>query len=144
MAIQDGTGIDRELSGITHQRPNLVLADPYTGKSGPNEPYFNVNAFAAQPLGTFGNLGWNAVHGPTYWDMDLALSRIFHIRERQSMEIRADAFNLTNSFVSQPASTAMPFSAVSPAFEAINSNLFGINNAAYPTRKMQFALKYTF
>jgi len=144
MAIQDGTGIDRELTGIEHQRPNLVLSDPYTGLTGPNQPYFNVSAFAAQPLGTYGNLGWNSVHGPTFWDMDMALSRIFRIRERQSFEIRADAFNLTNSFVSAPAGSGMPGSAVVPGFEAINSNLFGINNTAQPTRKIQFALKYAF
>jgi hypothetical protein len=154
MAIQDGTGVDRELSGISHQRPNEILADPYTGLTGPNQPYFNVNAFAVtcpavptpgcQPLGTFGNLGWNSLTGPTFWDMDLAVSRIFRFRERHSIEIRADAFNLTNSFVSNPASSAQPGSAVSPGFEAINSNLFGINNTAQPTRKIQFALKYAF
>lgn len=144
LAIQDGTGIDRELTGIEHQRPNLVLSDPYSGLTGPNQPYFNINAFALPALGTFGNLGWNSVVGPTFWDIDLALSRIFRFKESQSIEIRADAFNLTNSFVSMPAGSAMPGSAVVNAFEAINSNLFGINNAAYPTRKMQFALKYTF
>ena len=108
ISIQDGSGIDRELSGIKHQRPDQVLMNPYTGQSGPNQPYLNISAFAAQPLGTFGNLGWNSVDGPTFWDMDLALSRLFHIRERQTLEVRADAFNLTNSFVSLPPGTASP------------------------------------
>jgi hypothetical protein len=144
MSIQDGTGIDRELSGIEHQRPNEILADPYTGLTGPNQPYFNVSAFADPALGTFGNLGWNSVVGPTFWEVDMALSRIFRIREKQSIEIRADAFNLTNSFVSDPASSASPGSAVVNPFQAINSPLFGVNNAAYPTRKIQFALKYAF
>jgi hypothetical protein len=144
ISIQDGSGVDRELSGINHQRPNQVLSDVYTGLSGPNQPYLNIAAFAAQPLGTFGDLGWNSVVGPTFWDMDMALSRIFRIRERQSVEVRADAFNLTNSFVSLPPTTASPGNAAVPSFEAINSNLFGINNAAQPTRKIQFALKYTF
>ncbi len=144
IAIQDGTGVDRELSGISHQRPNLVLADPYTGLTGPNQPYFNTSAFALPALGSFGNLGWNSVHGPTFWEMDMAVSRIFRIRERHSFEIRADAFNLTNSFVSNPASSAQPGSSVTNAFEGLSSNLFGINNAAQPTRKIQFALKYAF
>ena len=154
ISVQDGTGVDRELSGINHQRPNQILSDVYTGLSGPNQPYLNIAAFATacgatptpncQPLGTFGSLGWNSIVGPTYWDMDLALSRIFRIRERQSLEVRADAFNLTNSFVSLPPTTASPGNAVVPAFEAVNSNLFGINNAAQPTRKIQFALKYAF
>jgi hypothetical protein len=144
MSIQDGTGIDRELSGIEHQRPNQVLSDVYTGMTGPNQPYLNVSAFADPALGTFGNLGWNSIVGPTFWDMDMALSRLFHIRERHTLEIRADAFNVTNSFVSNPASSAQPGSSVVNAFQAINSNLFGVNNAAQTTRKIQFALKYAF
>jgi len=58
--------------------------------------------------------------------------------------VRADAFNLTNSFVSMIASTASPTSASVPAVANVASNLFGLINAAQPTRKMQFALKYTF
>jgi hypothetical protein len=74
----------------------------------------------------------------------MALSREFHITERQSVQIRADAFNLTNSYVSNPASTATPTSGAVPAFENVTSNLFGVLNTAFPTRKLQFALKYTF
>jgi hypothetical protein len=155
LSIQDGTGVDRELSGINHQRPTQVLPNAYTGNSGPNQYYFNYSAFAqvcsatvpapCQPLGTFGSLGWNSVVGPTFWDMDFALSRIFRFHERHSVEIRADAFNLTNSFVSMPPGTAAPGNAVVPAFEGVNnSSTFGLNNTAQPTRKIQFALKYSF
>ena len=120
-------------------------ANVYTGQSGPGARYLNLTAFALQPFGTVGNLGWNSIVGPTYWDIDLAVSREFRITERQSLQLRADAFNITNSFVSNPASTATPTSAAVPAFESLGSpNLFGVLNAAQPTRKMQFALKYTF
>jgi len=154
LAIQDGT--DRELTGINHQRPNVVNPDAvYTGNSGPSARYLNPAAFQAQPLGTVGNLGWNSIVGPTYWDIDMALSRKFNITERQAIELRADAFNLTNSFVALPPtaggangatnSTASPTSAAVPAFANLNgANLFGVINSAWPTRKMQFALKYTF
>jgi hypothetical protein len=143
LAIQDGT--DRELSGINHQRPNVI--DPnnvYTGNTGPSSLYLNPAAFAPQPLGTVGNLGWNAIHGPTYWDMDLALSRQFRIRERQNLELRADAFNVTNSFVSNLATTAQPTSAAVPVFANVSANQFGQILLAYPTRKIQFALKFSF
>lgn len=79
--IQDGT--DAALSAINHQQPNLVLPNSgYTGQSGPGQFYFNKAAFAAQPAGTFtGNLAWNSLRGPTYWDMDMALSREFRITQ---------------------------------------------------------------
>ena len=151
IAVQDGT--DQELSGVNHQRPNLVTPSAvYTGQSCGGCFYLNKAAFAAQPLGTVGNLGWNSVVSPTYWDMDLALSRRFVFKERQYVELRADAFNISNSFVAAfpgttPAAqsgTGSPISPAVPAFAALNNAQFGQILSAFPTRKIQFALKYTF
>jgi len=143
LAIQDGT--DRELNGINHQRPNLVLPDQgYTGKSCAGCPYLNLAAFAPQPLGTVGNLGWNSIVGPRFWGLDMALSRNFQTREKQSLQIRVDAFNVTNSFVPSVPSTANPISNAVPAFVNVSNNMFGQILAAQPTRKLQFALKYAF
>jgi hypothetical protein len=151
IALQDGT--DQELSAINHQRPNLV--DPkavYTGKACGGCFYFNKAAFAPQPLGTVGNLGWNSVVTPAYWDVDLALSRRFRFHERHVFEVRADAFNIGNNFVpafpgSNPpvqANTAAPTSPAVPAFVGLNSAQFGQILSAFSTRKIQFALKYNF
>jgi hypothetical protein len=155
LMIQDGT--DQELSTINHQQPNLV--DPnnvYTGHSGPGAFYIIKPAFSPQPLGTVGNLGWNSLVGPSYWDIDLALSRQFRITERHRVELRADAFNLPNSF--QPiaipttglagtiGSTGTQFGAppTGPPFASLNNAQFGQILAAQATRKVQFALKYPF
>jgi len=143
LAIQDGT--DRELTGINHQRPNLALPDQvYTGKSCAGCQYLNPAAFVPQPLGTVGNLGWNSIVGPTFWGLDMALSRNFQIREKQTIQIRADAFNVTNSFIPLVTPTANPISGAVPAFVNVSNNLFGQILSAQPTRKMQFALKYAF
>ncbi|PWU07181.1 MAG: hypothetical protein C5B51_10640, partial [Terriglobia bacterium] len=151
ISVQDGT--DQELSAINHQRPNLVdAASVYTGQVCGGCFYLNKAAFAPQPLGTVGNLGWNSVTGTAYWDVDLALSRQFRIHERQTLQVRADAFNIANTFVpafsgTNPPSqggTAAPISPAVPAFAGINSTQFGQILTAFPTRKIQFALKYTF
>lgn len=151
ISIQDGT--DQELSAINHQRPNLVQpASAYTGQSCGGCFYLNRAAFAAQPLGTVGDLGWNSITGPAYWDVDLALSRQFRFRERHTFEVRADAFNVGNSYVpafpgTNPPSqggTAGPISPAVPAFAGLNSTQFGQILTAFPTRKIQFALKYSF
>src|SRR5947207_1913424 len=143
LAIQDGT--DRQLNGINHQRPNLVLPDQvYTGKSCAGCQYLNLAAFAPQPLGTVGSLGWNSIVGPRFWGLDMALSRNFQTREKQSLQIRVDAFNVTNSFVPSVPSTANPISNAVPAFVNVSNNMFGQILAAQPTRKLQFALMYAF
>jgi hypothetical protein len=151
------TGTDQELSTINHQQPDLV--DPhnvYSGHSGPGAFYLNKSAFAPQALGTVGNLGWNSLVGPAYWDIDMALSREFRITERQRVELRADAFNLPNTFVpiavpstglaGSTAATGTQFGAPpsGPPFASLNNAQFGQILAAWPTRKIQFALKYTF
>jgi hypothetical protein len=60
------------------------------------------------------------------------LSRLFPIRERQTVELRAEAQNALNrTNFADPSGT-------------LNSNTFGRIQAAGPARIMQFALKYTF
>jgi Carboxypeptidase regulatory-like domain len=149
--IQDG--VDQELSGINHQRPNLV--DPnaiYTGQICGGCFYLNKSAFALQPLGTVGNLGWNAVRSPGYWAWDMSLARNFPIGEHQALQLRADAFNVTNSFIPAYAGTspvaqsgtASLINAGVPSFSNLTTAQFGQILAAFPTRKMQFSFKYTF
>jgi hypothetical protein len=162
LMIQDG--VDAALSTLNHQQPNVV--DPnnvYTGQSCGRCYYLNalqttkVAAFAQQPANVFtGNLGWNSLVSPTFWELDTSLSREFRITERQGLELRADAFNLTNSFVSAMAgsagginpatqfSTAYGNPTTGPTFSLLNSNQFGQILGAQGTRKIQFALKYTF
>jgi hypothetical protein len=126
-------GTDRALTGTTNQRPDQLLANPYKDRSGgPGTPWFDSAAFAPSGLGTLGNVGWNSVVGPHTWGFDAAVSRTFSLREKQSMEFRAEAFNVTNSF--RPGNPVTN----------ITSNTFGQIRAALAPRIMQFALKYVF
>lgn len=104
--IHVGNPVDdpgRHRSGTQHnQSPTPAPGDPhsvYSGHSGPGAFYLNKPAFAPQPLGTVGNLGWNSLVTPAYWDIDWALSREFRFTDRHRLELRADAFNLPNTFV---------------------------------------------
>ena len=64
--------------------------------------YFDPTAFAA-PLITsnanahFGNTGRNQFRGPGYFEMDLSVSREFSLTERFKLQLRAEAFSLTNT-----------------------------------------------
>jgi len=124
------SGQDIALTGVGYQRPNQILANPYGDKSI-NE-YFNPAAFQQTTPGTYGNTGANSVGGPGFWGLDAALSRTFQFHEAQKVELRVEAFNLTNSFrMNDPVA-------------AINSPLFGKVITAKDPRIMQFALKYVF
>ena len=135
------TGVDNALTGIGAQRPNLMQSDPYCTNRNVN-CWLNASAFGSPAGGTLGNLGINNLTGPGYFDLDLALSRRFKIRERQSIEIRAESFNLENraNFLN-PAAASLVGGTVN---NALNSSTFGKIQSDVSPRIMQFAIKYAF
>ena len=59
--------------------------------------WINPAAFAATvPFGQFGNVGRSSVPGPSNFQTDLAITRLFKVREHMGFEIRGEAFNLPN------------------------------------------------
>ena len=121
---------DPGLIYMLHQRPNLVLASPYGDRSIKN--FLNPTAFTAPLPGTFGSLGRGAIRGPATWQFDVALSRNFRFKEAQRVELRVEAFNLTNSFRMDTLDSSS------------TSSTFGQITTARDPRIMQFALKYVF
>ena len=111
---------------------NQVLGNPYGDKTVGN--YLNPAAFALPAMGTLGNVGRNSIRGPGTWQFDMALSRTFQVRESQRVEFRAEAFNVTNSFLMD----------ISKLQVNLNANTFGQVTGALDPRIMQFALKYLF
>jgi hypothetical protein len=124
------TGVDNALTGIGGQRPNLVGNTSCAVQS--ISCYMRLAAFASPAAGTLGNLGYDNLVGPGYFDVDLALSRRFAIRERQNIEIRGEAFNIQNrvNFLNPTAT--------------MNSSNFGKILTDVSPRIMQFAVKYMF
>jgi hypothetical protein len=56
----------------------------------------NKAAFVLAPTGTFGNAGRNILIAPGFEDVDFAVSKLTPVRERFSLQFRAEAFNLFN------------------------------------------------
>ena len=135
------TDDDNALNGTAtgHQRANQILPTIYANRNaGPDELYLNPDAVELPEDGTWGNLGRNSVVGPAQWDFDLALSRVFNVGETQRLELRAEAYNVTNSFRG----------IASRGFWEVGDRDFGEftarNRSARSPRIMQFALKYVF
>jgi hypothetical protein len=132
-ARSDGAGGDRCLCDISNQRPDLLLSDVYLDRSGrPNTKWLNPAAFGQPALGSLGNLGRTNIRLPYSWQFDIALARVFRFRESQSVEFRAEAYNVLNSFRAGEINTNL------------SSPLFGLIRTSLDPRIMQFALKYLF
>jgi Carboxypeptidase regulatory-like domain/TonB-dependent Receptor Plug Domain/TonB dependent receptor len=100
--------------------------------------YFNPAAFAPAPTigdGTgFGNCGVGVLPGPDQRNLDLGIQRGFPIKERTTLNFRAEFFNFTNTpRFGQPVNDF----AAGPAFGVISST------SGNP-RIVQFALKLLF
>jgi hypothetical protein len=133
---------DRQLSGANNQRPIQVQRD--TLCSNPTSScWINPAAFALPAFGTLSAMNRANVPGPAFWQFDLALSRNFRITERQKIQVRGEAFNLTNSFRAgvPPPSLSAGASGVSLT---LGSPTFGQITSALDPRIVQLAVKYVF
>lgn len=124
------SGVNRSLTGVSNERPNQVLENPYGNKTLTN--FLNPSAFALPALGSLGNMGPRNIQGPNSWQFDLALSRILGVTENQRLEVRAEAYNLTNSL--RPGNPVTN----------LRSGTFGQILTSSDPRILQFALKYVF
>jgi hypothetical protein len=125
------TGRDTAFNGIADQRVDQVSDDLYGDRTLSN--YFNRAAFAHPAPGAFGNFIRNSATGPGFWTVDLALSRALTIGAQHTLELRAEAFNLTNNFNWGDPNTNF------------GSGNFGrITTQAGAPRILQFGIKYGF
>jgi hypothetical protein len=146
------TGTDNSRTDLNNDRPNQVLSDykatnPVCSSSAICVQWINPAAFTANPIGTYGDSGRNALRGPGYFGFDLQLSRIFQIRERFRLQVMANAFNIMNhtNFVGGFAPAGQPAGAsYASVTTALNSSSFGQIKGAYDPRILQFAMKLYF
>ena len=96
-------------------------------------------AFALAPVGKLGNMGRSNLQGPGSWQLDIALSRTFRVREKERLEFRGEAYNVPNGFRPQDFTLGQ-----SGSSQALNSNTFGQIRTARDPRIVQFALKFVF
>lgn len=76
-------------------RPDYVFGQPlYVNNPSPSQ-WVNPAAFIRQDLG-FGDAGRNILTAPGLQDVDVALSKDTRVKERVSLQFRAEAFNILN------------------------------------------------
>lgn len=95
VAVTQATNNNSSL-GFAVQRPNRI--------SNPNDfagrgvaKYFDTAAFTAAPQFVIGTSSRNPVRGPGLQSADLMIGKTFRVTERFSLELRAEAFNVSNT-----------------------------------------------
>jgi len=101
---QSGTPVDIRAAGASlrapqnQQRPNLNGDQTVLGNIGPGQQYFDTSVYSAPAANTFGNMARNAgPRGPGYFNLDMSIMKRVKVNGRVAVELRADAFNATNT-----------------------------------------------
>ncbi len=144
------TGNDVALTTVANQTPDLV-GNPYPANKSVNK-WIDSSAFLKATPGTYGNLGYNTLKGPGVFQLNVALSRTFAIREGQSIQLRAEAFNLPNHLNPftpgngpNGGQRGGQIALTAPNFGQITNDISGNNGlTAGDYRVIQLALKFMF
>ena len=152
------TGVDGTTEDVPNEISNPFKAGPVMANPDPachstisqggiapdrihtKATWFNVCAFAQQPIGTWGDEGLNSLYGPRFVDFDTSISKNFSLSEGVTLQFSAQAFNQFNHPDWQVTQTS---------FNGASPNAGGLGQAAseanyYVSRNLQFALKLTF
>jgi Carboxypeptidase regulatory-like domain/TonB dependent receptor-like, beta-barrel len=131
LAVTQATNFNA-FAGFGTQRPNRVSDPTLRSSERTTDRWFDTAAFETAPQFTLGSSSRNPVRGPGYRNLDVAIARRIRLPRRLSVEIRAEAFNLTNTPPLGAPNTVLG----TPGFGSITS-------AADP-RVLQFATKLMF
>ena len=122
-------------------------ARPLRACSWLNKPAFATAGSAQDPVGSYGNVGRHSIRGPHYVNVDLSLVRVFKLNEHQSVQFRAEGFNIFNhtNFVGGYAPSGQyAGSSYGTLSQNLSSTSFGQITGAYDPRIFQFALRFIY
>jgi len=145
-------GSDRALNGqvamASTQRVNQISDDVYADNSidpiTGGRRFLRPSAFAQPALGTLGTMQRNSIEGIGTRNVDISLTRAFHLAGSHIVEFRAEAFNALNWFQWLQPGQAQASGPLAVPNLALSSATFGQILAAGDPRILQFALKYVF
>ena len=112
---------------------------------GPKNPWFTTSSFAdptkdpVTGIVPFGNVGRNSISGPNFFDLDTALSKSIRFTERYNLDLRLEAFGVTNTpqfFFASNGGTANG--------TTLGNSSFGQITSATGGRTLQLGAKLTF
>jgi len=154
------------IPNVTQQRPNgdvslLRLNKSYVGGTlvryfkpptdttfplTPTGPLFTGSGSSRQEVlsAALGDVGRNSVNAPGEMNLDLSLSRTFHVYREASFQLRVDAFNMLNHTNLGYPSLSLTATTSAAGVPIFNSSGFGAISSAQPARVMQLVSRFSF
>jgi hypothetical protein len=132
--VLTSTGNTGVSGGVTRPNNNGTSAHLEGDVESRLNRYFNTSVFSVPPTYTFGNTARSLpdTRSPGRVNYDMNLNKRFPIREGMTLNLRAEAYNLTNS----------------PYFRSpgvgLGTAAFGVISSSLGERQIQFALKFLF
>ena len=93
ITVVDGSNPSLQASRVT-ERPNRVGDGSVENPT--IEHWLDRAAFVSAPRGSFGNSGVGIVRAPSFWNVDMSLSKRFMTFGRQYLMVRGEMFNALN------------------------------------------------
>jgi hypothetical protein len=140
-------GKDANLTGNSAaERAELVPGQNPVLSNRTAAEWFDTAAFSQNAsvngISINGNSGRNMLRGPTFKDVDLAISRDFVFKEHLNLQLRADAYNVFNLVsLSTPAGNSITCCSTP---SSTPPGTFGSILTANPMRQLQLGLRLTF
>jgi hypothetical protein len=125
---------DLALTGFSFDFPNYsgLPISKSNPRSSTAHQFFNKSAFSTEVEGVIGNSNPRPIHGPGILNTDAGLTKSVQVKERYSIQIRGEFFNIFDH---------AQFTAVQGNFA---SSQFGQVTAASPARIGQVSAKFVF
>ena len=112
----------------------VVSGDPKLSNQT-RERWFNTDAFSRLPAFTRRSNPWvhDGLRGPSFRNFDMTLNKKFDVTEKVALELRMEAYNLTNSFMGRNPNT----DPTSGNFGAVTQQL-----ATHSGREFQYSARF--
>ena len=133
-SLGPGIGRDRPSYAPGFDADNAVTGDP--------NQWFNPQAFALQPAGTFGNTGRGDFTGPDVRMVDVSIGKDVRLTSRAAAELKLEVFNLFNR-ANFGVPNLVAFAGAADGDAPLGS--FGrVRNTVTSARQMQLAVRVRF
>jgi hypothetical protein len=129
----------------------VYTCDPRKGLH--DHQYINATCIAPPTIGSQGSRQLPYMRGPAYFNSDLSLFKDFHVREKQTVQFRASAFNFLNhplwAFASNSNRLGLTYQengsgGWTPTSATATPTQFGEADTKVGQRIVQLGVKYTF